>query len=174
MKLREINECNLGRIRNWRNSDTVMPYCRQYRPLTERDMLVWYNRLREDHDYNLTNDFFLMEKEHTLIGVCGMTRIDWRNSKAELSFYIGEPAWNTTDVVHEGIRAILRYAFDTLAIHKVYFPVYQHNPNLEMYKAIMRHEYTAKNEYYWDGKLQDRIVLVAYASTFEVDYGEDD
>ena len=158
----DIEFCDLPLIWSWRNSKHVMSCCRQYRPLTEVDMKKWYENLTNDSDYHLTNDMFMVRRENYCIGVAGLTRIDWRNRKAEVSFYIGDPSENNKDNITEALMALTHYAFKTLGLHKIYWPVYSFNPNLQIYEEIMEREYVAKGEYFWEGKFHDRVVLVKY------------
>ncbi len=162
IKLKPIEKKDLDKIQTWRNSEDVMPNCRQYRPLTQQDMLTWYESISRDKDYNLTNDLFLIEYKGEDIGVGGFVRIDLRNRKAELSFYVGKITFASEKIIGMAISALLDYAFKTLCLHKVSFPCYSFNPYLEIYKKILKEEYIAKEEYYWNGKWQDRIILVAY------------
>ena len=124
------------------------------------DMERWYSNLREDGDYHLTNDFFLLLCDSTPIGVGGYTRIDWRNRKAELSFYVAEV--DNEEIITEALNKTLLYGLATLNLYKIYFPVYSFNPRLEIYKKVMLEEYTAYNEYFWEGKYYHRVVLVKY------------
>lgn len=153
---------DLPLLQQWRNSPNVMPYCRQYRPLSMQDMTEWYDKLYKDKDYNLTNDLFLLMYENTPIGVGGYTRIDWRNRKAELSFYVGEDTYRTKEIVSKTLICLVEYARKALGMHKIYFPVYSFNPYLPMYEKVLKREYTAKEEYFHEGKWHDRIILVAY------------
>ena len=160
--LRAIEKDDLKRIQRWRNSDDVMPYCRQYKPLSQSDMLVWYDGLTKDKEYNLVNDLQLIELDGIPIGVGGFVRIDWRNRKAEVSFYVGEISKSNPATIQSALMAIVQYGFTTLNLWKVYFPVYSNNNNLETYKEVLKEEYVAKKEYYWNGKYLDRIILVKY------------
>lgn len=162
INLRAIEKSDLPLMKRWRNSDLVMPYCRQYRPLNEIDMLTWYERLTKDTQYNLINDLFIITDNDEPIGVGGYVRIDWRNRKAEVSFYVGEAYKYSEDIINQALLAIVDYGIKTLNLWKIYFPVYQGNPNLSMYKKILQEEYIAKQEYYWNGKYLDRIILVRY------------
>jgi len=160
--LRAIEKEDLRMLKRWRNSPEVMPWCRQYRPLSDTNMLNWYESLTKDNEYNLTNDFLIMEYNGTPIGVGGYTRIDWRNRKAEVSFYVGEDTKRTSEVITQALLVLLDYAYETLNLRKVYFPCYQGNPYLPLYKQVLQEEYVAKKEYYWKGQYLDRIVLVGY------------
>ena len=159
---RAIEKEDLKLIHKWRNSDNVMPNCRQYRPLSMQDMEGWYSSLKQDNDYNLTNDMFVIEKDNKPIGVCGLVRIDWRNRKGEISFYIADISDCNKENISNSLLLLVDYAFKTLNIHKVVFPVYSFNHLLPIYAEILDEEYRAEEEYYWDGKYWDRIILSAY------------
>lgn len=165
INLRPIEKTDLDQIQKWRNSGNVMPNCRQYRQLSKEAMSNWHDSLTNDKDYNLTNDLFIIEYKEEItkdIGVGGFVRIDWRNRKGELSFYVGESAYCNESVFNLAIPALLEYGFKTLGMHKIYFPVYSFNPYLLIYNKILKEEYVAKEEYYWKGKFYDRVILVAY------------
>lgn len=159
IKLRAIEQTDLSKILEWRNLSEVMPYCRQYRPLSLSDIETWYENLTRDKDYNLTNDLFLLTYDLVPFGVGGLVRLDWRNRKGELSFYVGNTDCSTEKIITESLILLIHYAFKTLGLHKVYWPVYSFNPNLSIYEKVLKREYVAKQEYYWNGKFEDRIIL---------------
>lgn len=161
---RQIEDYDLPVIQYWRNSDHVMPYCRQYRHLTLADMEKWYKDLHRDKDFSLTNDFFLFFHGDKPAGVCGLTRIDWRNRKAEVSFYVGINE-DVSEIIEQALPMLIQYGLTTLGLWKIYFPVYEFNPWLDKYKEVMSEEYIALKEYYWNGKHWDRIILVAYGKS---------
>jgi len=162
VNLRAIEKEDLPMIKRWRNSPNVMPYCRQYRPLSMKDMEVWYDGLSRDGSYNLTNDLFVIEYEGTSVGVGGLVRIDWRNRKGEVSFYIADVEKCTEEIITECLLSILELGHKTFNLHKIYWPVYSFNPYLTIYEILMPVEYIAPNEYYWNGSYHDRLVLVSY------------
>jgi len=158
--LNPIEEADLAFIQDWRNSKNVLPNCRQYRPLSWIEMEKWYARLHNDSDFNLSNDLFIVGVDNIPFGVGGFVRIDWRNRKAELSFYVGEEKF--TVYISKALQSLMDYAFKTLNMHKIYFPVYSFNPYLEIYERCLEREYIAKSEYFWNGKWHDRVILVKY------------
>ena len=162
IKFRAIERDDLDLIKMWRNSPNVMPYCRQYRPLSNKDMSTWYESMNRESDYNLTNDMFMILDGEMPIGVCGLIRIDWRNRKAEVSFYIGTPQEASESTIIKSLCKLMVYAFKTLGLHKVYFPVYSYNPYLTIYEKCMTRGYVAKGEYFYDGVYHDRIVLEGF------------
>jgi RimJ/RimL family protein N-acetyltransferase len=162
---RAIDRSDLCMLRVWRNSESVMPYCRQYRPLSIEDMERWYKTLSSDGDYNLVNDLFVIQAEERVdIGVGGLVRIDWRNRKAEVSLYVANGHQN---YLAASLISVIQYSFETLNLHKIYFPVYSFNPYLEVYERHMKREYVAHEEYYWNGKYHDRIILSLTEKQYE-------
>ncbi len=162
IRLRAIEAPDLEILQQWRNSKNVMPNCRQYRPLSMKDMGNWYIKKESEQNYNLTNDLFIILLEDAPLGAGGYVRIDWRNRKAEVSFYVGEIEKCTEEIISKALLRIVEYADKTLNLHKIYFPVYETNPYLPIYEKILKREYVAKKEYFWEGKYLDRIVLVKY------------
>ena len=162
VNLRAIEKSDLAMIQRWRNSPNVMPYCRQYRPLSVKDMENWYDSLSRDTSFNLTNDLFVIEYEGTPVGVGGLVRIDSRCKKGEVSFYIGDAEKCTTEIITECLLHLMAYAHQTLGLRKIYWPVYAFNPYLEIYEKLMPIEYVAHDEYYYNGNFYDRIVLASY------------
>jgi len=163
VEVRAIEKSDLAMIQRWRNSPNVMPYCRQYRPLSMKDMETWYDNLSRDASFNLTNDLFVIEYEGTPVGVGGLVRIDSRCKRGEVSFYIGDAEKCIEEVIVPTLSHIIQYGFATLGLRKIYWPVYAFNPYLEIYEKVMKREYIARQEYLWQGKYWDRIVLVSYA-----------
>src|SRR3990167_7440813 len=97
--------------------------------------------------------------QHKEIGVGGFVRTQWRNRRAELSFFIGEDTYRTKEIIKDSLEALLDLGFNTYGFHKITWPVYGHDPNLPIYKQIMREEAVLKEEYFWNGKFYDRHYL---------------
>ena len=153
---------DLPLLQSWRNSPEVMTNCRQYRPLSMKDMMEWYQSKDTNTDYNLTTDLFLLTCNNRKVGVGGLVRIDWRNRIGELSFYIGLARYRNKKVIGKLLLSVVEHSFSTLGLRKVVFPVYSFNPLLPIYETLLKREYIAESEYYWEGKYWDRIILVAY------------
>lgn len=61
-----------------------------------------------------------------LIGGIGL-RMDKPNENAELGYYIGKPYWNQ-GYCTEAARAVVRYGFETLALHRIFANHMTRNP----------------------------------------------
>lgn len=151
---RPIERTDLPMLKRWRNSTDVMPYVREYRFLTDHDQERWYSSyLASRRTSDFDQELLILEWEGEAFGVGGFTRIEWKNRKAELSFYS-----INRDYIKEALTALIDKAFNEFGFHKIYWPVYSHDPNLETYSDIFHEEAVLCDEYYYNG-WQDRIYL---------------
>jgi diamine N-acetyltransferase len=63
-----------------------------------------------------------------LIGNCALLDIDWRNRSAELGILIGEKEYWGQGYGTETLRLLVKHAFETLNLHRVWLRVYETNP----------------------------------------------
>lgn len=173
---RPIERADLPMLKEWRNSDSVRPYVREYRYLNDSDQEEWYaSYLRSRRKADFDQEILLILYNNTPMGVGGFTRIEWRNSRAELTFYL-KPLDNDYTGVEEDFRNIclqklIEKAFSEYGFHKITWPVYDHDPNLALYKSIFDVEAILREEYFWDGRWQSRIYLsklVGYTTSTSV------
>ena len=153
-----IEKYHLVLLKEWRNSDSVRPYVREYRLLNDSDQDAWYqyylqSRLRSDWN----QEIYMIHEDTIPIGVGGFTRIEWRNRRSELTFYLGNPKFE--EYIEDCLINLVEKGFREFNFHKITWPVYGHDPRLELYKGILDVEAILKEEYFWDGKFQDRIYL---------------
>ena len=161
MKLRAIEQRDLDLMLKWRNSEAVMPYCREYRCLSKKDQARWYvEYLKQQYNSEWDTHLMMIEHERTPIGIGGFTRIEWRNRKAELTFYIAEDCTDSTTT--DALDMICRRGFDMWNFNKIYFPVYDHNPTLTLYETYFNLEAVLREEYFWDGEYRSRHYLTKY------------
>jgi len=158
---RPIERTDLPLLKKWRNSDEVRPYVREYRLLNDSDQEVWYESyLKSRRKSDFDQEIMIAYSGESIIGVCGFTRIEWRNQRAELTYY----RTDNLDVIpleseSSLLNALLNKGFNEFNFHKITWPVYSHDPHLLVYQNTFKTEAILKEEYYWDGKFQDRIYL---------------
>jgi RimJ/RimL family protein N-acetyltransferase len=63
----------------------------------------------------------------TLLGGCGLHEIDFKNGRAGLGIYLGEPATRGKGAGTEAMRLLLAFAFGELRLHRVELEVYEEN-----------------------------------------------
>lgn len=164
--LRPIDEKDSEVLRRWRESELVKPYLREFKPHDEERQKNWYYSLTEDNDDILFVIGWDYENSITAIksiGCGGIVRIDWKNRKGEISFFIGERDFANNHYIKDSLQKIIDYGLKELNLHKLYFPVYEFNPFLQTYREVMDLDYVASDEFYRFGAYWDRIVL----STFQ-------
>lgn len=93
------------------------------------------------------------------IGIFPGTDIHRKN--ADIAYWIAEPYWGKGIAV-EAINQIIKYAFTTFDISKVYAKPYSSNPNSQrvLEKAGFTLEATLKNAVYKNGAYLDELIYV--------------
>ena len=148
-----IEKSDLQILKEWRNSDSVRNYVREYRLLNDSDQEAWYNSyLASRRKADFDQEIGILNN----VAVGGFTRIEWRNQRAELTFYSID---QTDEEIKIYITFLLDKGFREFNFHKITWPVYGHDPHLELYKTIFNAEAVLREEYYWNGVFQDRIYL---------------
>ena len=166
IELRAIDESDLDLMCKWRNSEHVRPYVREYRLIGENDQYRWFeDYLKRRRSSEWGEELMIVEyrslhsEQLVPVGVGGFVRIQWRNRRSELSFYIGEDAYRTHEVIVSSLRALMDKGFKEWGFHKLTWPVYGHDPNLKIYKEVLVEEATLHEEYLWNGQYYDRHYL---------------
>ncbi len=109
----------------------------------------------------------MIEADELAIGVGGFVRIEWRNRRAEFSFYIGDDKYRYPTYINEAINKLLSRGFYDYGFNKITWPIYSHDPSLDVYKETFKTEAVLKKEYFWNGKFQDRIYLSLLREEFD-------
>lgn len=69
----------------------------------------------------------VITEDGELIGTCGLHEIDFKNDTARLGIIIGrQDHWNM-GYAQEAIRAVLKWAFSVMGLHKIYLNVFATN-----------------------------------------------
>ena len=120
--LRSLEENDLSILKDWRNSENIRKTTREYRLLNMINQKDWFNNL---HLSIPPKDImFGIIKRNKLIGVTGLTYIDWKNKHAEISIYLTLKNWQKTKEVKETIEIIKKYAFGELNLHRLWVEVF--------------------------------------------------
>lgn len=123
--LRAIEQEDLHNLLKWRNNPEIRRYFREYRELSMSHQSNWFesNVLKDDR----TLMFAIIElSSQRLLGSCGLCYIDWVNSNAELSIYIGEESLYIDDSFAPDAAIIMaRYAFQEIGLHRIWSEIYE-------------------------------------------------
>lgn len=102
-----------------------------------------------------------------LIGAISLT-IHPQHQRAELGYWLGVPFWNQ-GYTTEAARAVLRFAFETLKLHRVYATHVARNPasGRVMQKSDMTYEGTLRQHFLrWD-RFEDLVYYGILASEWQ-------
>ena len=95
----------------------------------------------------------------SLIGVVGLQQITGDRLRAELGYWIGVPWWGM-GYATEAARAVVRYGFDELGLHKIHAHYLTRNPasGQVLERVGMRQEGLLREEVRKWGRFEDVIV----------------
>jgi len=158
INFRALEMEDLKQLRNWRNSDFVRRACREYRLLNMENQKNWFESLHKKTPENIM--FGIENKEDKLIGVCGLTWIDWKNRNAEVSIYIGAKEWQGKGAATDSLKTLIKYGFETLNLHRIYAIIFGFNkPSVKLFeKCGFKFESKRREAHYIEGKYQDELV----------------
>jgi len=158
VRLRQIEESDLPKLRDWRNSPYIRAYTREYRLLNMLNQKKWFESLFTDQ----SNIMFAIEKKDTkeIIGCCGLTHINWKEGNGEVSIYIGEREWQGKGCASDALQLLLKYGFEELRLHRIYATIFQYN-NASV-KFFERNGFKLEGKHrearFWKGKFHDELI----------------
>lgn len=163
---RAIEREDLKQLRDWRNSQDIRQRTREYRLLSMENQERWFQGLHDDRN---TVMFAVTDENKKLIGVVGLTYIDWKNRRAEVSIYIGDEAAQGKGYGFDALVTLLGYGFHTLNLHKLYAEIFGFNePSVRLFeKAGLRRDGLKREDHFVDGKYWDTYIYSILASEFK-------
>lgn len=113
----------------------------------------WFMNLRQSEYAR----YWAVDSHPELVGIVGITRIEWENGTAEMSI-MAPGDENLKDLV----RLVVRHAFESMRLHSVSKEVYESDSWREIYKIIFTgmnaHEAILRHRKYFHGKYYDSVV----------------
>ena len=146
--LRALEKEDLPSLKEWRNSLHVRKSTREYKLL---NMINQKNWLESIHQSNTQKDimFGILNKKKKLIGVTGLTYIDWKNRNSEISIYFSTKNWQVKTEAKEVINLVMEYGFEELNINRLYVEIF----------ALMKENIKlfTKMKFIKEGQLREKI-----------------
>ena len=165
---RALERDDLRQLRDWRNLPEVRKRTREFRLLSMEHQERWFTQLHDDRN---TIMFAVLDEQGKLIGVVGLTYIDWKNRRSEVSIYIGdEEAWGK-GYGFDALKTLMAYGFHTANLHKLYAEIFAFNePSIRLFeKAGFTRDGAKREDQYVDGKYWDTYVYSVLASELRTD-----
>lgn len=149
--LSTIDKEMLPTLRKWRNHPSVKRWCRQHNLINEINHQNWYEWQSKDKSLEMLS----VIKDSDLIGVCGLTSIDYIHRRAEFSLYIG-PEHQCKGHGKKALIELLSFGFNDLNLNLIWGESFNGNPALSMFESIgFCYEGTRRMFYYVDGEYLD-------------------
>lgn len=123
VKLRALEEDDLQTIKKWRNLEHVRKTTREYRLLDTIHQQNWFNSIHINYP-PCEIMFAVLNKKNKLIGVCGLTYIDWKNRHSEISIYLSSTNWQRRKEARDTINLLMEYGFDELNLHRLWVEIF--------------------------------------------------
>lgn len=159
LALRALESEDLPLLQRWVNHPRVRRWLLVIRPMDLEAERAWL----ESHDRSTLPRSLHMGitrlEDDALIGTTGMHRIDWVNRNAETGTMIGDSTCWGRGYATESKQMLLRYAFDTLGMHRMESHVIEGNTasarHLE--RCGYRVEGRFRQRIYREGRFHDTI-----------------
>lgn len=148
VKLRALEEEDLTLLKEWRNSQHVRKTTREFRLLDMINQKKWFESI---HNTYPPKDimFGVLNKKNRLIGVTGLTYIDWKNRHAEISIYLAVEKWQKTKEAQDIINLITEYGFGELNMHRLWAEIFSiADENIELFERM---------KFVKEGTLRDKL-----------------
>ena len=146
--LRALEKEDLTSLKEWRNSLHVRKSTREYKLLNMINQKNWFESI---HQSNPPKDimFGILNKRKKLIGVTGLTYIDWKNRNSEISIYFSTKNWQTKPEAKEVINLIMEYGFEELNLNRLYVEIFSlMKENIKLF---------TKMKFFKEGQLREKI-----------------
>jgi len=152
-----VEKDDLRQLRDWRNSPEVKKFTREYRELNMQNQLQWLESMAKDKN---TMMFAVETKKGKLIGCTGLTYIDWKNSRAEVSIYIGDKKYKGKGYGTDTLKVLIDYGFRELNLHMLFGEIFEYNrANIRLFeKCGFKKDGVLRHRLYRDGKYWDSII----------------
>jgi ribosomal-protein-alanine N-acetyltransferase len=144
INLRPIEVRDLPKMREWRNDEGIMQWCRQEIGLSAEKHLAWFQSLQSRNDVCM----FAIEAQGVLVGVCGLTSITPIHRRAEFSLYIG-PEYQRRGYAFHSLLELLRVGFKRLGLHVIWGETFEGNPAAKMFEKIGMTKEGTRRHFYW-------------------------
>lgn len=151
VKLLAFDERHLDKSFEWRNDYDVFKWCRQYESLSKTQHESWFSSLKNNKSIKM----YSVHSDEGFIGVCGLTSIDFINSRAEFSLYIGSN-FQGSGYGTSALKALVDHGFKVLNLNCIWGETFANNPALKIFHKLgFKQDGVRRQFYYREGKYID-------------------
>ena len=167
VNLRALEIEDLSKLKEWRNKKHVKISTREYRFLNMIHQKDWFESI---HKNNPPKEimFGILDKRKKLVGVTGLTYIDWKNRNSEISIYFSSKNWQKNKEATEVLKLVMDYGFGELNMNRLWVEIYENmQANIDLFKKIkFRKEGTLRQKLWRDKKWWDSFIYSKLAREY--------
>ena len=136
VNLRSLELEDLEILKKWRNNKVNRIHTREFRLLNMVNQKHWFNSIHQDNPPKFIM-FGVADKQKKLIGVCGLTYIDWKNRHCEISIIIFKKNWQKSKQAENTVMLLSDHAFGELNMHRLWVEIFDTIPeNIEFFESM--------------------------------------
>ena len=170
VSLRAIERTDLERYVEWFNDPEVTENLMRHLPMSMAAEERWFEDLQKQPEESRPLAIEARDGNGWVhIGGAGLHDIDWQARNTELGISIGDKRYWGRGFGTDVIRALLRHAFETLNLHRVFLRVYEHNERaLAVYRRVgFKDEGRLRQHSYRHGSYRDMLFMGILRSEWE-------
>jgi RimJ/RimL family protein N-acetyltransferase len=157
IRVRAIEPQDLETFRKWINDPETARYLGMSWPISTRDQLDWFERLRKDTD---RKKVAIQLQEGELIGLLSLMNMDRINQSVEMGITIGAEHRGkglASRAVHLGVQIL----FSQFNFHRIWAEILETNEAcLRLFKnAGFDQEGVLKESVYWEGRRIGKVTV---------------
>lgn len=159
VSLRAIESSDLHVYHAWINDADTNRLRGLHHPISLEDCQKFLDERRTASASQMT--FVIESKDSTPIGLVGLRGICARSRRAEIWIYIGEKSEWRKGYGSDAMRALIKYAFRDMNLHRVWLEMDPGYPGtVEMYRKLgFIHEGTLRKDHYRHGEYRDAAIF---------------
>lgn len=157
--LRPLEHADARRVAPWLNDPEVRRTLAVHRPINLQSEEEFIARIsKSEHDLVLGIG---LKGDNRLVGVTGLHDMDFTNRHASFGIALGDASvWNQ-GYGSEVTKLMVRYAFDTLNMNRIWLRVFEYNAaGIKTYAKVgFQREGVLRQEVYREGRYWDVIMM---------------
>ena len=165
VNLRALEIDDLGILKKWRNDKITRNHTREYRLLNMINQKQWFETIHKDNPPKFLM-FGVTDKRKKLVGVCGLTYIDWKNRHCEISIILYLKNWQKTKEAKETISLLINYGFGELNMRRLWVEIFDTIPeNIKLFESLNFHREGILRDKLWRQKKWHNSYVYSKLST---------
>lgn len=165
--LRPLEREDAPQVVCWFNDPEVTRTLLVYRPMSVQAEVAFIETINKDeHDIVLG---IAIKQTDRLIGVTGLHQMELKNRHTNFGICIGEKSEWGKGYGTEATRLMVKYAFETLNMNRVWLHVYEYNERgVRAYEKVgFKREGVLRQETYREGRYWDTITMAILREEWE-------